>query len=133
VRVTLLLPLLAFAHGAAADPSRAHQNYLIHCMGCHGEDGLGLEGHVPSFRETLAKISASPQGRDYVLRIPGVTQSTLDDAQTAAVLNWVLTEFGGADATSKVAPFTAAEVARTRQNPLLEVNAAREAALRAAE
>jgi mono/diheme cytochrome c family protein len=133
VRPVLLLPVLLFAGGAHADESRARQNYLIHCMGCHGEAGLGLEGKVPSFRNTLAKISASPQGRDYVLRVPGVTQATLDDAQTAEVLNWVLARFSATEAARQVAPFTAAEVARTRQRPLLEVGAAREAALRAAE
>ena len=45
---------------ALADAERAHQNYLIHCMGCHGEAGLGLEGQVPSFKNTLARISVSP-------------------------------------------------------------------------
>lgn len=129
----LLLPLLGFADGVAADASRARQNYLIHCMGCHGEGGLGLEGHVPSFRDTLAKISASPQGRDYVLRIPGVTQATLDDAQTAEVLNWVLAEFSTGEAARQIAPFTAAEVAHARARPLLEVTATRDALLHAAE
>jgi mono/diheme cytochrome c family protein len=129
----VLLPLLAVADGALADASRAQRNYLLHCMGCHGERGLGLEGHVPSFRDTLVKISATPRGRDYVLRIPGVTQTALDDAQTAEVLNWVITTFGAVDAARKVVPFTAAEIARARQDPLLEVAATRDALLRAPE
>jgi mono/diheme cytochrome c family protein len=129
VRAVLIVGLLLFAGVAAADADRARQNYLLHCMGCHGEDGLGLEGRVPSFRNTLARISASPQGRDYVLRVPGVTQATLDDAQTAEVLNWVLVQFSATDAARRVAPFTAAEVARARQRPLLDVGAARGAAL----
>ncbi len=124
---------MLLAGSAAADASRAHRNYLLHCMGCHGEAGLGLEGKVPSFRQTLAKISASPQGRDYVLRIPGVTQTTLDDAGTAEVLNWVLAEFSTAQAARQIAPFTAAEVARARGRPLLEVTATRDAVLRDAE
>jgi hypothetical protein len=129
----VLLPLLAVADGALADASRAQRNYLLHCMGCHGEAGLGLEGHVPSFRDTLVKISASPRGRDYVLRIPGVTQTALEDAQTAEVLNWVITTFGAADAARKIAPFTAAEIARARKDPLLEVAATRDALLDASE
>lgn len=133
MRAALLLPVLLFAGSALADANRARQNYLIHCMGCHGESGLGLEGQVPSFSNTLAKISASPQGRDYVLRVPGVTQATLDDRQTAEVLNWVLAEFSTKDAAQRIAPFTAAEVARARQQPLLEVNAARDAVFRTAE
>jgi hypothetical protein len=102
-------------------------------MGCHGESGLGLEGQVPSFSNTLAKISASPQGRDYVLRVPGVTQSSLDDVQTAEVLNWVLAEFSTPQAARQIARFTAAEVARARARPLLEVTATRDALLRTAE
>jgi hypothetical protein len=133
VRPVLLLPVLLFAGGAHADENRARQNYLIHCMGCHGEAGLGLQGKVPSFRNTLAKISASPQGRDYVLRVPGVAQATLDDVATAEVLNWVLAEFSTTDAARRVAPFTAEEVARSRQSPLLEVNATRDALLRRAD
>jgi mono/diheme cytochrome c family protein len=128
-----MVSVLLLAGEAAADADRARQNYLLHCMGCHGENGLGLEGHVPSFRNTLAKISASPQGRDYVLRVPGVTQATLGDRETAEVLNWVLAEFSTAQATRRIAPFTPAEVARARQQPLLEVNATREAVFRAAK
>lgn len=133
MRAVLLASVLLLAGEALADAGRARQNYLIHCMGCHGEAGLGLEGQVPSFKNTLAKISASPQGRDYVLRVPGVTQATLDDSQTAEVLNWVLAEFSTADAAQRIAPFTAAEVARARQQPLLEVNATRDAVFRGAE
>lgn len=133
MRPVIAVTLLLFAGSAFGDANRARQNYLLHCMGCHGEGGLGLEGKVPSFRHTLARISASPQGRDYVLRIPGVTQSTLDDAETAEVLNWVLAEFSGARASLQIAPFTAAEVARARGRPLLEVTATRDALLRGAE
>ena len=133
MRPVFALTLLLLAGSAVADANRARQNYLLHCMGCHGEAGLGLEGKVPSFRHTLAKISASPQGRDYVLRIPGVTQSTLDDAETAEVLNWVLAEFSTAPAARQIAPFTTAEVAKARGRPLLEVTATRDAVLRTAE
>ena len=34
-------PLLLLAGSALADAMRARQNYLIHCMGCHGEKGPG--------------------------------------------------------------------------------------------
>jgi mono/diheme cytochrome c family protein len=127
-----MVSVLLLAGDAVADADRARQNYLLHCMGCHGEDGLGLEGQVPSFRNTLAKISASPEGRDYVLRVPGVTQATLGDRETAEVLNWVLAEFSSKEVAQRIAPFTQAEVARARQQPLLEVNAVREAVFRAA-
>ena len=77
-----LLGCLLVVTNAQADPARARQNYLLHCMGCHGETGVGLEGKVPSMHDTLAMLSRTPQGRYYVLRVPGVTQSTLSDADS---------------------------------------------------
>lgn len=118
---------------ALADGERARQNYLLHCMGCHGEDGAGLEGKVPPMRGMLASILGSPQGREYVLRVPGVTQSTLTPREIAEVLNWALAEFSGAEAARRVKPFTADEVARFKGQPLLEVVATRRRLLRPGE
>jgi mono/diheme cytochrome c family protein len=131
-----LAAIVVMCAGAAAqadDAAPARQNYLLHCMGCHGEDGAGLEGQVPSLRGTLARISSAPAGRDYVLRVPGVTQSTLAAAEVAAVLNWILVEYSGAEAASSVRPFTAAEVASARNQTLLEIAPARARILRDAE
>lgn len=131
--LAILLALCAGAGALADEPERAKQNYQLHCMGCHGEDGAGLEGHVPSLRGTLSRISSAPQGRDYVLRVPGVTQSTLSAAELAAVLNWAIYEFSGADAAKRIAPFTADEVARLRTRPLLEIGATRAKVISATE
>jgi mono/diheme cytochrome c family protein len=111
---------------AHADDERAHQNYLLHCMGCHTESGVGLPGKVPSLRGTLARLANDPDGRSYVLRVPGVTQSTLEPARLAEVLNWAMREFSDADQAASVQPFSAAEVAAARSRPLLEVTATRQ-------
>jgi mono/diheme cytochrome c family protein len=111
-----------------ADHSLARQNFMLHCMGCHGEDGRGLPGQVPDLRQDLARLLASRDGRAYVLRVPGVTQSSLDPAQTAEVLNFTIREYA-ASAARTVAPFTAAEVAAARSRPLLEINLTRARAL----
>jgi mono/diheme cytochrome c family protein len=124
-----LVALLAAAASAQADAVRARQNYLLHCMGCHGEKGIGLEGKVPSMHGTLAMLSRSPQGRYYVLRVPGVTQSTLSDTDLAEVLNWSLHEFSDATVKTEVPAFTADEIATARREPLLDVAASRAAAL----
>jgi mono/diheme cytochrome c family protein len=121
--------LLLSAAIAQADQARARTNYLLHCMGCHGETGAGLEGKVPSMRGTLAMLSRTPQGRYYVLRVPGVTQSTLSDADLADVLNWSLRTFSDSSSRDEVPQFTAAEIATARREPLTDVVASREAAL----
>jgi mono/diheme cytochrome c family protein len=127
-RVGLLAAALVAAP-ALGDDVRARNNYLLHCMGCHGETGHGLEGKVPSMHDTLAMLSRSADGRYYVLRVPGVTQSTLSDEDLAAVLNWSLREFSDAGPLENVPPFTSAEVAEARTQPLLDVMATRERAL----
>ena len=124
--------LLVSAAVAQADPARARTNYLLNCMGCHGETGAGLEGKVPSLRGTLAMLSSSPQGRYYVLRVPGVTQSKLSDAELAEVLNWSLRTFNASTPHDEFPEFTAAEIAAARREPLVDVAASREAALGAA-
>ena len=126
MRGFLLIPFALLGALTWADtPTRAKQHYQLHCMGCHGEDGAGLEGQVPSLRGTLSRISNGELGRDYVLRVPGVTQSSLTSAELAEVLNWAIQEFSDAQAARATRPFTAAEVEAARGRPLLEINATR--------
>jgi mono/diheme cytochrome c family protein len=126
MRGLLLSALLLLGALVLADsPTRAKQHYQLHCMGCHGEDGAGLEGHVPSLRGTLSRISKGELGRDYVLRVPGVTQSSLSSEDLAEVLNWAIREFSDAEAAGATRPFTATEVATARTRPLLEIGPTR--------
>ena len=115
----------------ADDAARARQNFQLNCMGCHGEDGQGLEGHVPSLHGTLSRIASVAKGRDYVLRVPGVTQSLLSPEEVAEVLNWAILQFSDEKAARQVKPFTAAEVASARKKSLLEISTPRAEALRA--
>ena len=121
---------LAGSPGILADDNRARQNYMIHCMGCHGEHGDGFKEQVPSMRGTLARLATLPDGRSFLLRVPGVSQSSLDAELTAEVLNWTLREFSDAEALHSVPPFTADEVAQARARPLLEVSSTRTQVLR---
>jgi mono/diheme cytochrome c family protein len=91
---------------------------MLHCRGCHGPDGSGAVGAVPSFREHVAKFARVAGGREYLIRVPGTAQSELDDARIAALLNWILAEFSAAEVPPNFAPFTAEEVAHHRRQPL---------------
>lgn len=104
-----------------ADARRARNNYLIHCMGCHGETGVGFQPNVPSLRGPMAKFARSAEGRAYLMRIPGVTQTAMSPAEVAEVLNWSLHEFNAPEAVAGIRPFTAREIAEARAQPLLEV------------
>jgi len=99
-------------------------NYMLQCQGCHGPDGRGEPGHVPAIRATLVPLASLPDGRRYLVQVPGVAQSTLSDPELAALLNWTIETLGRVT-PERFAAFTPAEVARYRHEPLVEVSATR--------
>lgn len=107
---------------ALGDP---HSDYMLHCQGCHGPDGGGAPGGVPSFRGQLGRFVSLPEGRAYVVAVPGTSQSELSDGRIAAVLNWMLRTFSAESLGSDFEPFSEGEVARLRFPPLVEVTALR--------
>lgn len=125
--LSLIIGSLLWAGTAHAD--REKDDYQLHCMGCHGEDGRGLSGKVPSFRSDLGRFLATPQGREFVQRVPGVSLSSLSSERLAALMNWLVREFVDQASAAKVAPFTAEELDRLRKRPLLDVAEVRAAAL----
>ncbi len=112
-----LASLLAFAIPATADTKT---DYLLHCSGCHLPDGSGAPDDVPSLRDGLGWIVSMAKGRDYLVRVPGSSQALLNDAELAAVINWVLTEFNAATLADDFKPLTAKEVARARSDVLMD-------------
>jgi mono/diheme cytochrome c family protein len=100
---------------------------MLHCQGCHRPDGAGAPGAVPRLQGFVGEFLTVPGGREYLVRVPGSSQSPLDDAALAAVLNWMVRSFGPAEVAADFTPFTADEVARTRRPPLQRVRAVREA------
>ncbi len=100
-------------------------DYMLHCRGCHLADGAGSPGAVPDMRDTLGRFLEVPGGRAFLVQVPGSAQSPLDDATLAALLNWMIREFGPAAVAADFAPYSAEEVARYRAEPLTEVDAVR--------
>jgi mono/diheme cytochrome c family protein len=101
-------------------------------MGCHGRDGSGQPGRVPSLRRTLLPLSSLPQGREFLIRVPGVAQAPLSDEDIAAVLNWMLRHVSDVAVGTGFQDYSAAEVHRQRSRPLSGVRAARRRLLRQA-
>jgi len=117
---------LALAGAAYAGPD---QDYMLYCMGCHGSEAQGLPGKIPPLAGSLARFMSTPDGRDYVLRVPGAASSALSDAQLAAVLNWLAMRYSAAEERPP-ASFTAEEVARVRRTPLANVKERRREVIR---
>jgi hypothetical protein len=116
-----------------ATPARGDPgvDYVLQCRGCHGPDGSGAPGAAPSFRGQLGRFLWVPGGREYLVRVPGAAQSELDDARTAALLNWLLHEFSPGEIPPDFAPYEEEEVARERRHPLIDVQATRRELLQA--
>jgi hypothetical protein len=116
------LAWLAWVQAAVAYEPRI--NYMLQCMGCHTPDGSGEPGRVPSVKETLVPFAASPEGRRFLVQVPGASQSTLSDAELAELLNWMVRNLSRTP-PAHFTSFTAAEVASYRRTPLVGVQAAR--------
>lgn len=69
---------------------------------------------MPTLHDT-GRLLLLPGGREYLASVPGVAQAPLGDERLAALLNWVLEEFGGAD---DIVPYQPAEISRLRSRPL---------------
>jgi mono/diheme cytochrome c family protein len=126
----LLVPPAGAAAGPDPElhpaPPLAQIHYMLHCQGCHLADGGESPGKVPALRDSVARYLAVDGGREYLVRVPGVSQAPLDDRELAAVLNWVVARFGPAGDALAAAPFTSAEIARVRRPPLTDVTRVRD-------
>lgn len=119
---TLLLAA-ALALPAQANP---RFDYLLHCGGCHLEDGSGDPPEVPDLREDLAYMIGFEAGRAYLVQVPGSSQAPLSDAALAEVLNWMMeTYYPQLDGDFE--RYTEAEVAEHRAHRLLDPKRARAA------
>ena len=125
-RVLLLAALLATADFAVAD---AHTDYLLYCLGCHLANGTGVPPDVPTLVNELGRLLVTPAGREYLVRVPGVSQTPMNDVRLAAVLNWVMTEFNSDTLPADFRPYTAPEVGEARARVLIDPLVARAAIL----
>src|SRR6266705_914822 len=81
---------IATASIALAEPPQ--QLYMLNCWGCHRPHGEGIPGTAPPLRDA-ADFLRVKGGREYLISVPGVSQSALDNADTAEVMNWILKSF----------------------------------------
>lgn len=98
---------------------RAEFNYKMFCRGCHGPAGEGRKAvpHMNNFVGNFLKFKA---GRDYLVQVPGSANAALDDEQLTEVLNWIVLNISGETLPKNFKPYTVAEVAKLRQEPLFE-------------
>jgi hypothetical protein len=134
VRILKTATVLAL-YAATVSAAGAYQplvNYQLRCMGCHLADGSGEPGRVPSLRRSLVLFSTSTAGRDYIIRVPGVAQSPLSDADTAVLLNWIARNLSDLKLPASFADYSEAEVHGLRSRPMVQVSTIRAQLMKAA-
>jgi len=120
-----MILLFGFGTVQATDSYSARTNYILMCQGCHLADGAGTPDKVPALKDEVGRFLSVEGGREYLIQVPGTSQSPLNDKETAAVLNWILENFSHAELPADFTPYTTAEVARYRYEPLANASEVR--------
>ena len=95
---------------------------MLHCQGCHLPGGVGHPGRVPRLAGNVAKFVHVEGGREYLVQVPGSAQSTLTDAELAAVLNWLIPTFDPNHTPDSFQAYTATEVSAYRAVRIRDVS-----------
>ncbi|NUT78497.1 cytochrome C [Pseudomonas sp. C1C7] len=99
-------------------------NYQLQCAGCHLGDGTGSAANdTPRMKGFVGNFLKVPGGREFLVRVPGMSQSALNNAQLADLLNWLMREDGmaGESMPEHYQPYTADEVAALRAETMLNL------------
>ncbi len=122
------LAACAFALGASAhaqergyDAASAREAWTLNCMGCHTGDAHAIPGKVPPLSNELGHFVRLPEGREFVMRVPGASNSSLSDAELANVLNWLIDTKNADTRPADFRPYTAQEIAARRRPALTDV------------
>ena len=117
IRIALLI---LTCQAAIADDRRAEVNYMLHCQGCHLPNAEGHEGRVPPMKDFVGYFLHSEEGREFLIRVPGVAQSALGDEELAELMNWLVVTHSAGQLPDPFVPFSIAEVARLRTDPVAD-------------
>lgn len=102
--------------GAITDPELARGDYVEHCAGCHGVQGLSAPARLPELRGRVGYMMCTAETRSYLLRLPNIAKSRItDNQQLADMLNFMVFGLGGDSVLPGTRPFTASEVASERR------------------
>ncbi len=118
IEVAAVLCCLGPSVYAAADKpysDRGRADYLLHCSGCHAQDGRGLEHKgIPALKDQVGYFLRTDGGRAYLMQIPGLLSAGMPDERAAGVTNYILTRFAGVSLPENFVPYTAEEAKRYR-------------------
>lgn len=83
----LILATVTWSRDAYCD---GRNDYLIHCGGCHGTDGVSGVATVPALKNCMKRFLGTKEGRANLLALPGLRAALIrDDARVAEMLNYI--------------------------------------------
>lgn len=125
----LALTLLAMTSAVLADDklaSRARTDYLLHCSGCHGQDGVGNPARgIPRFEGQIGYFLQLAEGRELLMQVPGLLSSGLPDDRAAAVTNYLVRQFAGPSMPQQFEAYTPDEAKQLRLSRPADITAKR--------
>jgi hypothetical protein len=109
------------------DPvKQARLDYILHCSGCHFLHGEGAQAAgIPRVRDQLGYFLTLPEGRAYLMQVPGLLSAGLSDERAAGVVNWMVEYFSGPSRPAAFQPYTADEALRYRLEKPADIIGAR--------
>jgi hypothetical protein len=111
---------------AAAHSAEPNYNYALHCTGCHTAEGLSPElGRIPPLKGVVGHLVRTKEARLYFANVPGIVNSGLDSAETAALLNWVVKIYGEKSTPPSWTLFDGAEIEALRRRAPADIMAYR--------
>ena len=132
--IEILAPLFllaGFTAPALAEQSpseRGRIDYVLHCSGCHALDGTGVEAKgIPQVKDRIGYFVRFPEGRAFLLQVPGLLSAGLSDERAAGVTNWMIEYFAGASMPADFTPYTAEEARRYRLSKPADIPGTRKA------
>jgi hypothetical protein len=127
-RVLSVAVYVTLATGARAEMP-LQTLYTLNCSGCHGAEGLGVpEVGIPNLNDA-GRFVGTQLGREYLIQVPGLSQSRLDDATAARLLNWILHKFSANRLPTNFTPYTTEEVTHFRSDKASDAKTRRDAIL----
>lgn len=120
--IAAAFPLAVATRSQADQPQlgQAQSDYLEHCGGCHGLQGSTAPAPIPVLRDRAGFLACTDAGREYLLRLPNVAHSQLDDEALADMMTFVVFDLGGGSRSlARRRPFTTEEVAKFRSRAMI--------------
>ncbi len=104
-------------HGISEDAPIASK-YMLYCGGCHGLDGKGeVDADVPMLPPKVGAFLNDDEGPWYLVNVGGVMSAGISDTDAAAIMNYVMLQFGGDTMPDPNYRFTAEQIAKLRATP----------------